>query len=101
MVLYVSTNLNGFSLANRGRFTKFAKLSPRQLFPVYGILSTQLTRHVEQTIAVQLHTNRVDEVMIPFKGRLGFKQYMKDKTTKWGTKAFTLSDATNGYVYRL
>ena len=39
--------------------------------------------------------------MIPFKGRLGFKQYMKDKPTKWGIKAFTLSDATNGYVYRL
>ena len=24
----------------------------------------------------------VDEAMIPFKGRLGFKQYMKDKPTK-------------------
>ena len=43
----------------------------------------------------------IDEAMIPFKGRLGFKQYMKDKPTKWGIKAFTLSDATNGYVYRL
>ena len=26
---------------------------------------------------------------------------MKDKPTKWGIKAFALSDATNGYVYRL
>ena len=43
----------------------------------------------------------IDEAMIPFKGRLGFKQYMKDKPTKWGIKVFTLSDATNGYVYRL
>ena len=43
----------------------------------------------------------VDEAMIPFKGRLGFKQYMKDKPTKWGIKVFTLCDATNGYVYRL
>ena len=39
--------------------------------------------------------------MIPFKGRLSFKQYMKDKPTKWGIKVFTLSDATNGYIYRL
>ena len=39
--------------------------------------------------------------MIPFKGRLGFKQYMEDKPTKWGVKVFTLRDATNGYVYRL
>jgi len=43
----------------------------------------------------------IDEAMIPYKGRLGFKQYMKDKPTKWGIKVFTLSDATNGYVYRI
>ena len=41
----------------------------------------------------------VDEAMIPYKGRLRFKQYMKDKPTKWGIKAFVLSDARNGYVY--
>ena len=39
--------------------------------------------------------------MIPFKGRLGFKQYMKNKPTKWGVKVFVLSDATNGYIYRV
>ena len=43
----------------------------------------------------------IDEAMILFKGRLGFKQYMKNKPTKWGVKVFVLSDATNGYVYRL
>ncbi len=43
----------------------------------------------------------LDEAMIKFKGRLGFKQYMKDKPTKWGIKVFVLSDATNGYIYRL
>jgi hypothetical protein len=42
----------------------------------------------------------VDEAMIPFKGRLGFKQYMKDKPTKWGIKVFVLADAHNGYVKR-
>ena len=39
--------------------------------------------------------------MITFQGRLGFKQYMKDKPTKWGIQAFVLSDSRNGYVYRL
>ena len=38
----------------------------------------------------------IDEAMIPFKGRLGFKHYMKDKHNKWGIKVFVLSDATNG-----
>ena len=42
----------------------------------------------------------VDEAMIKFKGRLGFKQYMKAKPTKWGIKVFVLSDSTKGYVYR-
>ena len=41
--------------------------------------------------------------LIPFKGRLGYKQYqyMKNKPTKWGVKVFVLSDATNDYVDRL
>ena len=43
----------------------------------------------------------IDEAMIPFKGRLLFKQNMKDKPVKWGMKVFVLSDAHNGYVYRL
>ena len=43
----------------------------------------------------------IDEAMIPFKGRLSFKQYMKAKPTKWGIKVFVLSDATNGYIHRL
>ena len=32
----VAINLDGFSLANRLRFAKFAKPSPRQTFPLYG-----------------------------------------------------------------
>ena len=43
----------------------------------------------------------IDEAMIPYKGRLLFKQYMKNKPTKWGIKVFVLNDATNGYIYRL
>jgi len=39
--------------------------------------------------------------MIPFKSRLGFKQYMKDKPTKWGIKVFVLADSKSGYVKRI
>ena len=35
--------------------------------------------------------------MIPFKVRLGIKQYMKDKPTKWGIKVFALAYAKTGY----
>ena len=41
----------------------------------------------------------IDEAMIPYKGRLSFIQYMKDKPTKWGIKVWTLSDAKTGYIY--
>ena len=41
------------------------------------------------------------KAMIPFKGKLGFKQYLKDKPTKWGIKLFVLADATNGYVKKI
>ena len=40
----------------------------------------------------------IDAAMIPFKGRLAFKHYMKAKATKWGIKVFVLADATNGYI---
>ena len=36
-LLIVTTTLDGFSLANCRRFAKFAKLSTRQTFPLYGI----------------------------------------------------------------
>ena len=41
-----------------------------------------------------------DEVMIPFKRRLSFKQNLKDKPTKWGIKMSVLAYTTNGYVHQ-
>ncbi len=50
----------------------------------------------------QIHQScTIDEAMIPFKGRLRFKQNMKYKPTKWGIKVFVLSDAPTGYVKRM
>ncbi|VDI26102.1 Hypothetical predicted protein [Mytilus galloprovincialis] len=40
----------------------------------------------------------VDEVMVPFKGRLSFKQYMPAKPTKWGIKMWAIAEANTGYV---
>ena len=65
-------------------------------------------RHFVDLVTAQFSENytlhqpvTIDEAMIPYKGRLSFKQYIKSKPTKWGIKVFVLSDATNGYVYRL
>ena len=39
--------------------------------------------------------------MIPFKGRLGMKQYMPQKPTKRGIKVWECADSANGYVVDL
>ena len=43
----------------------------------------------------------VDETMIPFKGRVHFRQYLKNKPTKWGIKAWAMAEATTGYMLGL
>ena len=40
----------------------------------------------------------IDEAMIPFKGRLGMKQYMPQKPVKRGIKVWECADSSNGYV---
>ena len=41
----------------------------------------------------------IDEMMIPFKGRLSMKQYLPFKPVKHGFKVWAMADAINGYVY--
>ena len=40
----------------------------------------------------------VDETMVGFHGRFGAKQYMPNKPTKYGIKAFTLASSDTGYL---
>lgn len=40
----------------------------------------------------------VDEGMCPFRGRVGFRIYMKNKPNKYGIKLYILCDSATGYV---
>ncbi|KAK2714560.1 hypothetical protein QYM36_008946 [Artemia franciscana] len=41
---------------------------------------------------------RIDEQMVPYKGKLSFKQYLKDKPNSWGIKIFSRAWAS-GIIY--
>ena len=40
----------------------------------------------------------IDERMVQNKLIYGFRQYMKDKPTKWGMKFWVVADAVTGYT---
>ena len=42
----------------------------------------------------------IDESMIPFRGRVGIRQYIKSKHHRYGVKAFALCDATTCYCIK-
>ena len=42
----------------------------------------------------------IDESMIKFKGRIFFRQYLPNKPTKWGIKAFVLCESESGYCLK-
>lgn len=41
----------------------------------------------------------VDERMVRNRGRFTFRQFVKDKPTRWGMKLWVLADSKNGYTY--
>ena len=43
----------------------------------------------------------VDETMLRFRGRFATKQHMPKKPVKWGIKAFSLADSSNGYLFNI
>lgn len=40
-----------------------------------------------------------DEIMVPFRGRIKIKQYMRDKPTKWGFKIWAIACSKTAYIY--
>lgn len=41
----------------------------------------------------------IDERMVRNRGRFTFRQFIKDKPTRWGMKLWVMADAANGYTY--
>ena len=92
-------NFRFMHLANSTLQTPAYNSEHDKLFKVRHFLDLVLSKF--ESLYTPNHAVTIDEAMIPFKGRLSFKQYIKNKPTKWGIKAFVLSDSANGYVYRV
>jgi len=43
----------------------------------------------------------IDEAIIKYNGRLGFKQYIKDKPVKWGVKCFLICCCFSNYCLNI
>lgn len=85
-----------FHLADRDR--QPARDSPNYdlLYKVKRLLDTVIPKFKEM---YKVNKNlAIDEAMIPFKGRLSIKQYIKAKPHKWGIKSWVLSESETGYV---
>ena len=70
-----------------------------KLYKVRPFLDTLVSNF---RMAYTPHQNlSVDESIISYKGRLSWIQYMPNKPTKWGMKAWCLADSINGYIWNL
>ena len=64
--------------------------------PFLDLIVPLFQRHVTPSREVS-----IDEAMIAFRGRVGFRQYIRGKPHPWGIKAYVLSESKSGYMYNL
>ena len=73
--------------------------------PVLKVDKVQaILQHLIMKFQSNYHPGRniaIDETMVGFRGCFASKQYMPKKPTKWGVKAFTMADSSNGYLLNI
>jgi hypothetical protein len=69
-----------------------------RLFRVKGILE-KIVQNIQSTVVPEENLS-IDEELIKFKGRLIFRQYIANKSAKYGIKIFSLCSA-DGFVHNM
>lgn len=68
------------------------------LYKIRGVYQ-HLQNRFQEVYVPNKHVS-LDEAMCPWRGKLRFKVFLKDKPTPWGIKFYELSEAQSAYVYR-
>ena len=84
-------------LADNGTMIPLQQEGHDKLFKVRYFLST-LIESYQNSYRMEREIS-VDEMMIKYKGRLSFLQFMPKKPHKWGIKAWALAEAGSGYCW--
>ena len=87
-----------FLLENNSKAAAPGTVGDDKIYRIRNFL-TIISRNVEREYRLSRDIS-IDETMVPHKGRLSFKQYIKNKPTRWGIKLWVLCEAETGYVYR-
>lgn len=64
----------------------------------------QILKLLQQRFAAVMHPGKflsLDESLVPWKGRLSFRQYIPSKRSRFGIKLFAVCDGISGYVSRI
>ena len=72
--------------------------SPDKLYKVRRFLDKLLPKYDQEWVSHQWLA--IDEQMIPFRGRVGFRQFVANKPSRFGIKVWAMADGNNGYILR-
>lgn len=69
-----------------------------RLYKVRRFLSIILPKYESEWISSQWLA--INEQMIPYRGRVGFRQFIANKPSRFGIKVWAMADATTGYILK-
>ena len=67
------------------------------LFKLRPLVDTLLARF--KAVYIPSEKICIDEALCPWRGRVGFRVYIKNKPVKWGIKLYELCESVSGYVF--
>ncbi|UYV70445.1 PGBD5 [Cordylochernes scorpioides] len=91
--------LSMLHLNDNSKYIEYGKPGHDRLFKIRPVLESLIYSFGNAYTPQQNLT--IDEAMCPFRGRVGFRVYIKGKPHKYGIKIFQICEAVSGYAYNL